>query len=107
MRFRLHHEVGVSGADLRKWTAPVSVDPTTLPKLGAHRSERSARQRLTMVDILDRLTSVRPSSNGWMAKCPAHEDRQNSLSVHHREGKWLLKCHAGCAWEAIVAALGI
>lgn len=60
-----------------------------------------------MVDILDRLTSVRPSSNGWMAKCPAHEDRQNSLSVHHREGKWLLKCHAGCAWEAIVAALGI
>ena len=61
----------------------------------------------TVVDILDRLKGVRRRSNGWMAKCPAHEDRQNSLSVHHRDGKWLLKCHAGCAWEAIVAALGI
>jgi hypothetical protein len=59
-----------------------------------------------MADILALLTGVRRSGKGWTAKCPAHEDRQNSLSVHHRDGKWLLKCHAGCAWEAIIAAVG-
>jgi hypothetical protein len=60
-----------------------------------------------MVDILACLTSVRRIGKGWTAKCPAHEDRQNSLSVHHRDGKWFLKCHAGCTWEAIIAAAGI
>jgi hypothetical protein len=60
-----------------------------------------------MADILALLKGVRRNGKGWTAKCPAHEDIQNSLSVHHRDGKWLLKCHAGCAWEAIVAALGI
>ena len=60
-----------------------------------------------MVDILALLNGVRRSGKGWTAKCPAHEDRQNSLSVHHRDGKWLIKCHAGCGWEAIIAAIGV
>jgi len=60
-----------------------------------------------MIDILARLKRVRRSGEGWTAECPAHKDKQNSLSVHHRDGKWLLKCHAGCDWEAIVAALAI
>jgi hypothetical protein len=46
------------------------------------------------------------SGEGWTAKCPAHKDKQNSLSVHHRDGKWLLKCHAGCDWKEIIAAIG-
>jgi hypothetical protein len=61
-----------------------------------------------MVDILARLNGVRRSGGkGWTAKCPAHADSQNSLSIHHRGGKWLLKCHAGCAWDAVLAAAGI
>jgi hypothetical protein len=60
-----------------------------------------------MVDIVAHLKGVRRSGKGWTAKCPAHEDKQNSLSVHHRDGKWLLKCHAGCTWEAIIAAMGV
>lgn len=59
------------------------------------------------VDILDRLKGVRRSGKGWTAKCPAHKDKQNSLSVHYRDGKWLLKCHAGCDWDAIIAAIGV
>jgi hypothetical protein len=62
---------------------------------------------MSAVDILARLQGVRRSGKGWTAKCPAHEDKQNSLSIHHRDGKWLLKCHAGCGWEAVVAALGV
>jgi hypothetical protein len=64
------------------------------------------RQR-SGVDLLARLKGVRRSGEGWTAKCPAHEDRHNSLGVRHRDGKWLIKCYAGCDWEAIVAALGI
>ena len=62
---------------------------------------------MSAVDILARLRGVRRSGEGWTAKCPAHEDNQNSLSIHHRNGKWLLKCHAGCDWKAIIAAVGI
>ena len=59
------------------------------------------------IEILRRLNSVRRSGEGWTAQCPAHEDKQSSLSVHHRDGKWLLKCHAGCDWKAIIAAVGV
>lgn len=60
-----------------------------------------------MVDILAQLKSVRRCGEGWSAKCPAHQDKKNSLSVHHAGGKWLLKCHAGCHWKAIIAAIGV
>ena len=49
-----------------------------------------------MVDILALLNGVRRSGKGWTARCPSHDDKNNSLSVHHRDGKWLLHCHAGC-----------
>jgi putative DNA primase/helicase len=58
-----------------------------------------------MTDLLERLKDASRSGDGWTARCPAHDDRHNSLSVHHRDGCWLLKCHAGCDWRAIVAAL--
>ncbi|MGC2736498.1 MAG: AAA family ATPase, partial [Candidatus Acidiferrales bacterium] len=47
------------------------------------------------------------NGTGWQALCPAHEDRNPSLSVTAHEGKILLFCHAGCSVEAICAALGI
>jgi 5S rRNA maturation endonuclease (ribonuclease M5) len=43
-----------------------------------------------------------------MARCPAHEDKQNSLAVSTgKDGRILLMCHAGCNLEQIVAALGL
>ena len=60
-----------------------------------------------MSDLLKRLSGVRKTGEGWTAQCPAHDDQQNSLSLHHREGKWLLKCHAGCAVESVTAAVGL
>ena len=62
---------------------------------------------MSALDILARLKSVRRSGKGWTAKCPAHEDQQNSLSIHHPDGKWLFKCHAGCDWRTIIAAIGV
>jgi hypothetical protein len=57
--------------------------------------------------IIDRLKNVSTAKGGWTAKCPAHEDAHNSLSISHIDDKWLLKCHAGCGIDAIVSALGI
>jgi len=46
--------------------------------------------------------------NGWRALCPAHGDKQPSLSIGAGDdGRVLLKCHAGCPVEAIVAVLGL
>jgi hypothetical protein len=40
------------------------------------------------------------------AKCPAHDDMMPSLSLTDGDdGKLLARCHAGCTFEAVVAAL--
>ena len=56
--------------------------------------------------ILDNLENVTGSGKQYSAKCPAHDDRKNSLSVTEgRDGKILLHCHAGCRMEDILSAM--
>ncbi len=63
---------------------------------------------MTADPLLARLHGVRKSGDGWSARCPAHDDRQNSLSVNSGDdGRILLHCFAGCRPEGIVAALGL
>ena len=58
--------------------------------------------------ILDKLDGIRESNGSWKALCPAHEDREPSLSVTEGDdGRALLKCFAGCDTENIVGALGL
>jgi putative DNA primase/helicase len=41
-------------------------------------------------------------------QCPAHDDRQASLSVAEgRDGRVVLHCHAGCRTEDVIATLGL
>jgi hypothetical protein len=41
-----------------------------------------------------------------VARCPAHDDRHPSLSLRDgRDGRLLVKCHAGCDWRAVLDAL--
>lgn len=48
------------------------------------------------------------SGSGWMACCPAHKDRNPSLSVSEgNDGRVLLNCFAGCSTESVLAALGL
>ena len=55
---------------------------------------------------LARALSARRSGRGWVARCPAHEDRTPSLSIRGTEdGRLLLHCFAGCSWSAIRTAL--
>jgi DNA primase len=58
--------------------------------------------------ILSRLHKVKRTASGFMACCPAHEDRNPSLSVSQgQDGRILLKCWAGCSIGDICGALGI
>jgi putative DNA primase/helicase len=46
----------------------------------------------------------RRSGNGWMAPCPAHDDRTASCSISEGDdGRTLVKCFAGCDTEAVLA----
>ncbi len=63
---------------------------------------------MTAHEILSRLQGVKGGHGQWTAQCPAHDDRQNSLSVGEgKDGRVLLRCHAGCDADRITAALGI
>jgi len=57
--------------------------------------------------ILNKLQGVRKSGTGYTARCPAHDDKRNSLSVLESDGKVLFKCFAGCRTEDIVKVLGV
>ncbi len=58
--------------------------------------------------LLGRLEGVRPAGpRSWVARCPAHEDRDPSLSVTLRDGRLLIHCFAGCAPEAVLEAVGL
>ena len=42
----------------------------------------------------------------WTARCPAHDDREPSLSIADGdEGKVLVRCHAGCEQHRVIAVL--
>lgn len=58
-------------------------------------------------EIAQRCTQARQHGDGWMVCCPAHDDRSPSLSIAPGDTAVVLHCFAGCAPEAIVAALGL
>lgn len=52
--------------------------------------------------------SVKQSGGQWMCTCPAHDDRNPSLSVKQcDDGRVLLKCFAGCSVVAVTDAIGL
>ena len=63
---------------------------------------------LTLTEILNRLEGVKGGHGQYTARCPAHDDRRNSLSVSVGEGgRILLHCHAGCSVRDIAGAMGL
>jgi DNA primase len=57
-------------------------------------------------EIIARVLGGRKAGGAWMAHCPAHEDREPSLSITDTEsGKVLVHCHAGCSQRDVIAAL--
>lgn len=58
--------------------------------------------------LLERLSHVRASRAGWVARCPAHDDRGPSLAVAEGDdGRVLAHCFAGCDVQQIVNSVGL
>lgn len=58
--------------------------------------------------VLSAIGDYKPSGKSYKARCPAHDDKNPSLSICAADdGRVLLKCHAGCTANAIVTALGL
>jgi hypothetical protein len=58
--------------------------------------------------VVSKLPDPKRNNKGWTAHCPAHEDKNPSLSISEGDaGRALVHCHAGCTPAAITAALGL
>ncbi len=62
-----------------------------------------------LVDALrDNQLTVTRTQGGWVAQCPAHDDRQPSLSISEgQDGRALVYCHAGCGIRDILDGLSV
>ena len=62
---------------------------------------------MTLDELLEQLEGVRPHGQYHMARCPAHDDRTQSLQVSGREdGSLGVFCQAGCLTEDVMRELG-
>lgn len=56
--------------------------------------------------VLAKLANVQPCGEQWSARCPAHADSNNSLSIGEgANGQVLIHCHAGCTFDQIAHTL--
>jgi putative DNA primase/helicase len=57
-------------------------------------------------ETLAKALGGRKAGAGWTVRCPAHDDRTPSLSIRDADdGKVLIRCHAGCNQEQVIATL--
>ena len=58
--------------------------------------------------FLAKLDHVQGGHGQYTARCPAHDDRHNSLSISvGKDGKILIRCHAGCDTSKIMSSMGL
>jgi putative DNA primase/helicase len=48
---------------------------------------------------------ARKTGGYWMARCPAHNDRNPSLAISEQGGRVLVHCHAGCDQRDVIDAI--
>jgi len=58
-------------------------------------------------DVLSRFESVQKEHDGYRALCPAHEDKNPSLSISGGSKGIVLHCFAGCKTDDILSAVGL
>jgi len=58
--------------------------------------------------ILNRLDKSSRNGNGYLARCPAHNDKNPSLKLTElSDGRILVHCFAGCATHDVLSAIGL
>ena len=78
--------------------APNERLPDATPRIGMDNT--------TAETVANGLEKARRSGDGWTACCPAHDDKNPSLSITDGvDGRVLVKCHKGCSQEDVIAEL--
>lgn len=63
---------------------------------------------MTVSELVSRFSQSRRTPTGFIARCPAHDDKSPSLSISvGTDGRVLLKCFAGCPLQQILSSAGI
>ncbi len=87
-----------SGGPVQARSTPVHAD----------RSTRSRESERPIEKFLHLLSGLKRSGSEWAARCPAHDDQHQSLTIREKDdGRVLVHCHAGCTPIQIVTALGL
>jgi hypothetical protein len=92
-----------------------SVPKTSVPRARERRNRvRQQRAATPWLDpearlrmVLSRLKKVAPCGEEYQAHCPAHQGKKQNLTVRAGQKAIVLRCHAGCRADAIVAAMGL
>jgi hypothetical protein len=67
-----------------------------------------ASSSIRLDNLIAKLSDVSKSGDGYVARCPAHDDSTPSLSFGlSKTGKIVIHCHAGCTLDAIALAIGL
>ena len=53
------------------------------------------------------LEGVKATSTGYVACCPAHDDRHPSLVLAEADDRILIHCRAGCRTSVVLSAMGL
>ena len=62
--------------------------------------------KMTSAETIAKALGGRKTGNGWIARCPLHDDQTPSLSISAgRDGKVLVHCHAGCNQRDVYIAV--
>ena len=63
---------------------------------------------LTIDEVLQRFNRIkRLNEKSYQVECPCHHDKMQSLTITDKGDKIVMKCHAGCDTEDIIAAVGL
>lgn len=60
-----------------------------------------------LTEFVDRLQKAEKKGGKYMALCPAHDDKEQSLSITANQKAIAIHCFAGCKPEDIVKAMGL
>lgn len=64
-------------------------------------------RHVTPEDVARKCEGAKRTGSGWCARCPAHDDKQASLSISDGRQATLVYCHAGCSTASILAKLNL
>ena len=62
---------------------------------------------MKIAEFVPYLNGVKTARNGYIACCPAHDDRHPSLAITEAEDRLLIHCRAGCSPKEVLTAVGL